>query len=101
VRNETSVFSNPDGEKQVERFIDTVAFTTLQFLFGEDNDTLGDSDNETSRIAYGSTLYAGGNIDWQARIRAWFETEFIGKLNYFFNFLLSCTKFSLRKVNYL
>jgi hypothetical protein len=61
--------------------IDTVTFSTLQFFFGEEHDTLGSSDNETSRVIYGSTLYAGGNIDWQARIRAWFEAEFLGKLN--------------------
>jgi hypothetical protein len=84
LRNETTVISSYDGEKQVERFIDNVAFTTLQFLFGDDNDTIDDSDNETSRIGYGPTPYAGGNIDWQGRIRAWFESEFLGKLKYFF-----------------
>jgi hypothetical protein len=89
VRNETIVILNSDGEEQVERFIDTVAFTTLQFLFGEDNDTVDDSDNETSRIGYGPTLYAGGNIDWQGRIRAWFESEFLGKLKYFYCLELS------------
>jgi hypothetical protein len=47
-------------------------------LFGEDNDTAGGSDNEADGVAYGSTLYAGGVIDWQTRIRTWFRTEFIG-----------------------
>ncbi len=84
MRNETGVNTSTDGDKRLERFIDTVAFTTLQLLFGKDNDTFGGSDNETDGVAYGSTLYAGGNIDWQTRIRTWFETEFIGKLNYFF-----------------
>jgi hypothetical protein len=83
-RNETGVISSSDGDKWLAQLIDTVAFTTLQFLFGEDNDTFGGSDNETDGVAYGSTLYAGGNIDWQSRIRTWFETEFIGKLNYIF-----------------
>jgi hypothetical protein len=95
-RGETSVSSNPDGQKQLECLIDTDAFSTLQFYFGEDNDTLGSSDNETSGVAYGSTLYAGGNINWQERIRAWFEAEFLGKLNYFLN-CLSCVKFSFKK----
>jgi hypothetical protein len=89
VRNETIVILNPDGKKQVERFINTVAFTTLQFLFGDDNDTFDDSDNETGRIGYSPTLYAGGNIDWQGRIRAWFESEFLGKLKYFYCLELS------------
>jgi hypothetical protein len=84
VRNETGVNTSTDGNKRLERFIDTVAFTTLQLLFGEDNDTFGGSDNETEGVAYKSTLYAGGNIDWQSRIWTWFETEFIGKLNYIF-----------------
>jgi hypothetical protein len=84
MRNETGVNTSTDGYKRLERFIDTVAFTTLQLLFGEDNDTFGGSDNETDGVAYGSTLYAGGNINWQSRIRTWFETEFIGKLNYIF-----------------
>jgi hypothetical protein len=51
-------------------------------LFGEDNDTAGGSDNETDGVAYGSTLYAGGEVDWQTRIRTWFRTEFVGKLNF-------------------
>jgi hypothetical protein len=51
VRNETGVNTSTDGDKQLERFIDTVAFTTLQLLFGEDNDTFGGSDNETNGVA--------------------------------------------------
>ncbi len=69
--------------------IDFIAFKTLQMLFGEDNDTAGGSDNETDGVAYGSTLYAGGEIDWQTRIRIWFRTEFLGKLNFIINFFLS------------
>jgi hypothetical protein len=61
--------------------IDTVAFSTIQFFFGDDNDTLDSSNNKTSGIAYGSTLFAGGNVNWQKKIRSWFETEFLGKLN--------------------
>jgi hypothetical protein len=71
----------------VEQIVDIIAFTTLQLLFGEDNDTTGSSNNETDGIAYGSTLYAGGDIDWQTRIRTWFRTECLGELN--FNIYLS------------
>jgi hypothetical protein len=89
MRNETGANTSTDGDKRLERFIDTVAFTTLQLLFGQDNNTFGSSDNETDGVAYGSTLYAGGNIDWQSRIRTWFETEFIGKLNHIIKNVLS------------
>jgi hypothetical protein len=75
------VDANDDG--RVAEIVDIIAFKTLQMLFGEDNDTAGGSDNETGGVAYGSTLYAGGEIDWQTRIRTWFRTEFIGKLKFF------------------
>ncbi len=81
-RNETSIGTGTDDDRRVEQIVDIIAFTTLQILFGEDNDTAGGSDNETDGIAYGSTLYAGGEIDWQTRIRTWFRTEFLGKLNF-------------------
>jgi hypothetical protein len=38
----------------------------FQIFFGDGgNDTMDDTHNETSRIANGTTLFAGGNIDWQ------------------------------------
>ncbi len=80
-RNETSANISADSDRRVEHIVDFIAFTTLQLLFGEDNDTTGGSNNETDGIAYGSTLYAGGNVDWQTRIRTWFRTEFLGELN--------------------
>jgi hypothetical protein len=58
-------------------------------LFGGNNDTAGGSNNETGGAAYGSTLYAGGEVDWQTRIRTWFRTEFVGKLNFFIIMVLS------------
>jgi hypothetical protein len=78
--NETSV-ANANDDRRVAEIIDIIAFKTLQMMFGEDNDTAGGSYNETGGVAYGSTLYTGGEIDWQTRIRTWFRTEFIGKLN--------------------
>ena len=78
---------NANDERRVAEIVDIIAFKTLQMLFGEDNDTAGSSDNETDRVAYGSTLNAGGEIDWQTRIRTWFRTEFIGKLNFYCLFL--------------
>jgi hypothetical protein len=74
-------------DRRVAEIIDIIAFKTLHMLFGEDNDTAGGSDNETDGVAYGSTLYAGGEIDWQTRIRTWFRTEYIGKLNLIIEFL--------------
>jgi hypothetical protein len=71
-----------NDDRRVAEIVDIIAFKTLQMLFGEDNDTAGGSDNETGGVAYGSTLYAGGEIDWQTRIWTWFRTEFIGKLNF-------------------
>ncbi len=76
--------TSDDG--RVAEIIDIIAFKTFQMLFGEGNDTAGGSDNEADGVAYGSTLYAGGEIDWQTRIRTWFRIEFIGKLN--FNILI-------------
>ena len=92
--------ANDDG--RVAEIVDIIEFKTLQMLFGEDNDTAGGSDNETGGVAYGSTLYAGGEIDWQTRIRTWFRTEFIGKLKNFLMFkLLSwLIDFSLKKSNF-
>ena len=78
---------NANDDRRVAEIVDIIAFKTLQMLFGEDNDTAGGSDNETDEVAYGSTLYAGGEIDWQTRIRTWFRTEFIGKLNFYCLFL--------------
>jgi hypothetical protein len=70
-------------------------------LFGEDNDTAGGSDNETDGVAYGSTLYAGGEIDWQTRIRTWFRTEFVGKLNFLLlNFLSWMIDLALKNSNF-
>ncbi len=74
--------ANDDG--RVAEIVDIIEFKTLQMLFGVDNDTAGGSDNKTGGVAYGSTLYAGGEIDWRTRIRTWFRTEFIGKLNYYY-----------------
>ena len=74
-------------DRRVAEIIDIIAFKTLQMLFWEDNDTAGGSDNETDGVAYGLTLYAGGEIDWQTRIRTWFRTEFIGKLKIIVKFL--------------
>ncbi len=78
-------------QKNLERLIDTVAFSTFHFFFGDDgNDTLDDSDNENDGIAFGSTLFADGNIDWQERIWSWFETEILGKLIFkLFSYLVS------------
>jgi hypothetical protein len=87
-QNETSTGYVTSDDGRVAKIIDIIAFKTLQMLFGEDNDTAGGSDNETDGVAYGSTLYAGGEIDWQTRIRTWFRTEFLGKLN--FNILSFC-----------
>ncbi len=78
---------NANDERRVAEIVDIIAFKTLQMLFGEDNDTSGGSDNETDGVAYGSTLYAGGEIDWQTKIRIWFRTKFIGKLNFYCLFL--------------
>ncbi len=64
----------------VAEIADIIVYKTLQMLFGGNNDTAGGSDNETGGVADGSTLYAGGEVDWQTRIRTWFRTEFIGKL---------------------
>jgi hypothetical protein len=86
-QNETSVGTGTDDDRRVEQIVDIIAFTTLQILFGEDNDTTGGSNNETDGIAYGSTLYAGVNVDWQTRIRTWFRTEFLGELNFSIFFL--------------
>ncbi len=87
-QNEISTGNGTSDDGRVAEIIDIIAFKTLQMLFGEDNDTAGGSDNEADGVAYGSTLYAGGEIDWQTRIRTWFRTEFIGKLN--FNILSFC-----------
>jgi hypothetical protein len=81
-RNKTSTSNGTDDDRQVEQIVFFIAFTTLQLLFREDNDTTGGSNNETDGIAYGSTLYAGGDVDWQTRIRTWFRTEFLGELNF-------------------
>jgi hypothetical protein len=81
-QNETSKSAGTSDDGRVAEIIDIIAFKTFQILFGEDNDTAGGSDNETDGVAYGSTLYAGGEIDWQTRIRTWFRTEFLGKLNF-------------------
>ncbi len=80
--NETS-FGNANDDRRVAEIVDIIAFKTLQMFFGEDNDTAGGSDNKTDGVADGSTLYAGGEIDWQTKIRTWFRTEFIGKLNFY------------------
>jgi hypothetical protein len=77
-----------NDDRGVAEIVNIIAFKTLQMLFGEDNDTAGGSDNETGGVAYGSTLYAGGEIDWQTRIWTWFRTEFIGKLKIFLMFKL-------------
>jgi hypothetical protein len=74
---------NANDDRRVAEIVHIIAFKTLQMLFGEDNNTADGPDNETGGVAYGSTLYAGGEIDWQTRIRAWFRTEFIGKLNFY------------------
>jgi hypothetical protein len=81
-QSETSINASASDDGRVAEIIDIIAFKTLQMLFGEDNDTAGGSDNETDGVAYGSTLYAGGEIDWQTRIRTWFRTEFLGKLHF-------------------
>jgi hypothetical protein len=86
--NETSMGNVTTDDRRVAEIIDIIAFKTLHMLFGEDNDTAGGSDNETDGVAYGSTLYAGGEIDWQTRIRIWFRTEFIGKLNFIIKFFV-------------
>jgi hypothetical protein len=78
----TSRSIGPRDDGRVAEIIDIIVFKTLQMLFGDDNDTAGGSDNETDGVAYGSTLYAGGDINWQTRIRTWFRTEFLGKLNF-------------------
>jgi hypothetical protein len=84
---ETST-ANSSDDRRVAEIVDIIAYKTLQMLFGRDNDTANGSDNETDGVAYGSTLYAGGDVDWQTRIRTWFRTEFVGKLKkkffYFF-----------------
>ncbi len=72
-----------NDDRRVAEIVDIIAFKTLQMLFGEDNDTAGGSDNVTGGDAYGSTLYAGGEIEGQTRIRTWFRTEFIGRLNFY------------------
>jgi hypothetical protein len=69
-RNKTRANTGTDDDRRVEQIVDIIAFTTLQILFGEDNDTIGGSNNETDEIAYGSTLYADGDVDWQTRIRS-------------------------------
>jgi hypothetical protein len=51
-QNETSVGTGTDDDRRVEQIVDIIAFTTLQILFGEDNDTTGGSNNETDGIAY-------------------------------------------------
>ncbi|MFN9907158.1 MAG: hypothetical protein ACK56F_13745, partial [bacterium] len=76
---ETST-ANASDDRRVAEIVDTIAYKTLQMLFGGDNDTAGGSDNETEGVAYGSTLYAGGEVDCQTRIRSWFRPEFVGKL---------------------
>ncbi|MFN9898065.1 MAG: hypothetical protein ACK55Z_04555, partial [bacterium] len=80
--NETSMGNATTDDRRVGEIIDIIAFKTFQMLFGEDNVTAGGSDNKADGVAYGSTLYAGGEIDLQTRIRTWFRTEFIGKLNF-------------------
>jgi hypothetical protein len=86
--NETSMGNVTTDDRRVAEIIDIIAFKTLHMLFGEDNDTAGGSDNESDGVAYGSTLYAGGEIDWQTKIRTWFWTEFIGKLNFIIKFFV-------------
>jgi hypothetical protein len=81
--NETSI-DNASDDRRVAEIVDIIAYKTLQMLFGGDNDTAGGSVNETDGVAYGSTLYGGGEIDWQTRIRTWFRTEFVGKLNFYY-----------------
>ncbi len=81
-QNETNMGNATSDDGRVAEVIDIIAFKTFQMLFGEDNNTAGGSDNEADGVAYGSTLYASGEIDWQTRIRTWFRTEFIGKLNF-------------------
>jgi hypothetical protein len=61
-------------------WIDTVFLSTFSYFFGGgSNDTESSSHNETDRIAYGSTPYAGGTISWHEEILSWFETEIRGK----------------------
>ncbi len=86
--NETSMGNVTTDDRRVAEMIDIIAFKTFQMLFGEDNDTAGGSDNEADGVVYGSTLYAGGEIDWQTRIRTCFRTEFIGKLNFIIKFFV-------------
>jgi hypothetical protein len=88
LRSNGTSTGNATNDRRVAEIIDFIAFKTLQMLFGEDNDTAGGSDNETDGVAYGSTLYAGSEIDWQTRIRIWFRTEFIGKLNFIIKFFV-------------
>jgi hypothetical protein len=86
---ETSA-ANSSDDRLVAEIVDIFAYKTLQMLFGGNNDTAGGSDNETGGAAYGSTPYAGGEVDWQTRIRTWFRTEFVGKLKfiYYYSFVL-------------
>jgi hypothetical protein len=78
---ETST-ANSSDDRLVAEIADIIVYKTFRILFGGDNDTSGGSDNETGGAAYGSTPYAGGEVDWQTRIRTWFKTEFVGKLNF-------------------
>ena len=82
---ETST-ANSSDDRLVAEIADIIVYKTLRILFGGNNDTAGDSDNETGGAAYGSTLYAGGEVDWQTRIRTWFRTEFVGKLNFLLSY---------------
>jgi hypothetical protein len=80
--NETGL-GDANDDRRVAEIVDIIAFKAIQMLFGGDNDTAGGSDNETDGVAYGSTLYAAGEVDWQTRIRTWFRTEFVGRLKIF------------------
>jgi hypothetical protein len=77
-RNESQVIADPDGQKNLEGLIDTIALSTFRFTLGDgSNDNLDGSYNETRGIASASSLFAGSNINWQERIRSWFETDIL------------------------
>jgi hypothetical protein len=84
--NGSKRFTDLDTKVNFAGLIDTVVYSTFSYFFGDrSNDTQSSSDNETDRIAYGSTPYAGGTISWQEEILSWFETEIIGKIFLLYN----------------
>jgi hypothetical protein len=63
---------------KIDQFLDHLAYSTIKLIFGNDNDTKDASNNETSRVAKGATLFAGGTVSWPEEILTWFRVKFSG-----------------------